>query len=346
MADCALVPLLSVRAPLGNVAHRPLGALSGFGRDKVVSARWQAFRLKTSKKPWLFKATVGQPERRRSRMTTAAMPEFVAVAGSKAQLILADAVASGSSLAATVPDSLHIVGERALAVAGTAISRGKAIAASGVHGQVGLVVGSCSAGLFLGFAVAKLMHRLRTYRTADMIPSDLIRRHASIKGRVLSVADGDTLRIRHMPVLRRGFWAKRRLSDDTISVRIAGVDTPETAKLGNPGQPFGSEAKALTEKLVKGKVVHCKLLSRDQYNRVVCTVEYSSPRLFPPRLRANLSKELLKRGLAVVYRGGGAEYGGHERSYERLEKTAKAAKRGVWSQENFETPAEYKAKNK
>lgn len=42
-----------------------------------------------------------------------------------------------------------------------------------------------------------------------------------------------------------------------------------------------------------------KLLSRDQYARAVCSVSY--PGLFWP-LRKDLSEELVREGLAVIYR--------------------------------------------
>lgn len=60
--------------------------------------------------------------------------------------------------------------------------------------------------------------------------------------------------------------------------------------------------------------VRIKLLSRDQYARAVCSVSY--PGLFWP-LRKDLSEELLKEGLAVMYRLKGAQYDGKFAYLER-----------------------------
>jgi len=36
---------------------------------------------------------------------------------------------------------------------------------------------------------------------------------------------------------------EKTTSKDTIGIRLAGVDAPECAHFGQPGQPFGEEAK-------------------------------------------------------------------------------------------------------
>merc|ERR1719193_2299422 len=114
-----------------------------------------------------------------------------------------------------------------------------------------------------------------------------------------------------------------------MQVRIAAVDAPETAHFGAKGQPFGEEATQYVKDLVLGKVVKLQLFSRDQYSRVVAMVHYPDFRLFPPRRRSNLSLELLRKGLGVVYRQGGAQYGGMLEEFERVEKEAKRKKRGL-----------------
>ena len=58
----------------------------------------------------------------------------------------------------------------------------------------------------------------------------------------VSVSDGDTVRLRHTPSLFSSGRFAGKLSENTISCRIAAVDTPETAKFGKPGQPLGEGA--------------------------------------------------------------------------------------------------------
>jgi len=67
------------------------------------------------------------------------------------------------------------------------------------------------------------------------------------------------------------------------------------------------------------------------------------PASTPFRYR-NVSIEMLKAGWAIVYEQAGAQYGelGKE-SYLKVERKAKAAKRGMWVKGKLkETPTEYK----
>merc|ERR1739838_533180 len=112
------------------------------------------------------------------------------------------------------------------------------------------------------------------------------------------------------------------------------------------GQPFGEEATRHVSQLVLGRVVHLKLLARDQYGRLVAMVYYPRFQLFPPRLHDNLSMELLRSGLGVLYRGSNADYDGMKEEFERIEDEAKQRKRGLWKQKKPQLPSEYKAKIK
>ena len=85
-----------------------------------------------------------------------------------------------------------------------------------------------------------------------------------------------------------------------------------------------------------------KLLRKDQYGRAVCKVE-TGLQIFPPFTRKDVSIELIRRGLASVYTGGGAEYDGNRAVFETKEAEAKRKKLGLWSQgDNVVSPAEFK----
>ncbi len=59
--------------------------------------------------------------------------------------------------------------------------------------------------------------------------------------------------------------------------------------------------------------------------------------------RKDLAEEMLKVGLASVYRQAGAQYGGKLEVYEKLEAQAQKKKVGMWSLgDKLETAAEYK----
>lgn len=182
------------------------------------------------------------------------------------------------------------------------------------------------------------------YSTADDIPISAIQAHKSIYGRVNKVVDGDTIRIRHLPwyPFSSSSTYTGKLSDNTITVRMYGIDAPEIAKFGNPDMFMGQEAKAYVQERLDSKVVKVKMLRKDQYGRVVGKVSVGRTIPFLPRI--DLSVDLAKRGFATLYTGGGAEYDGNRESLMSAIDEAKRSKRGVWSNgvENVVTPAQYK----
>ena len=82
-----------------------------------------------------------------------------------------------------------------------------------------------------------------------------------IRGHVVKVIDGDTIRIRYTPLFGRG-CAGRKLSECTIIVHLYGVDAPKTANFGNPAQPYSKEAAEFISNLVFNRVVRVKLLRK------------------------------------------------------------------------------------
>lgn len=62
----------------------------------------------------------------------------------------------------------------------------------------------------------------------------------------------------------------------------------------------------------------------------------------------NVSSLMLKKGLATVYIGSGAEYGNLLKTFQHLEKVAKFNKVGMWGKRSShkETPMEFKKRTK
>lgn len=139
----------------------------------------------------------------------------------------------------------------------------------------------------------------------------------------------------------------RRIYDNTLSIRLYGVDCPELQKRKSdpPSQPFAAEAKDFTSNLVLNRKVRIKLLRKDQYGRAVAKVE-GGRRPLPPFTRKDVSQELVRKGLATIYSGGGAEYDGNLAVLQDLQRSAEKRKRGVWSQGEMITPAEFKRQQK
>ena len=97
----------------------------------------------------------------------------------------------------------------------------------------------------------------------------------SVSGRVDRVVDGDTIVV------------------DDESVRLIGVDTPESVKPGSPVECFAKKASAFTEQLVEGKRVRLEsdVEARDRYDRRLAYVYRRSDGLF-------VNAELVRKGYA------------------------------------------------
>ncbi|KAF1775301.1 SNase-like [Phytophthora cactorum] len=175
-----------------------------------------------------------------------------------------------------------------------------------------------------------LVWPFRRFSTVEDLPNRLFHQEGKIKAVAVNFSDGDTFRARHLPLFRGAGSYDGKLSDHTLQIRLAGIDTPETAKFGNPGQPFGDEAKKWLTSTLEGRKLTLALLHKDQYARVVCLVQYGR---WP--FRRDASEEILKVGLGQVYRQAGAVYGGKQEVYEELEEKARKKKRGFGSSSDY-----------
>ncbi|SPN96860.1 probable Probable endonuclease LCL3 [Cephalotrichum gorgonifer] len=173
-------------------------------------------------------------------------------------------------------------------------------------------------------------------------------RSRSLLGRVTSVGDGDGFHLYHTPGGRLAGWGWLRkvpstragLKNQTIPIRIAGIDAPEGAHFGRPAQPFSAEALSFLTSYVLHRPVRAVIHRRDQYDRVVATVFV---RRFPFLLRKDVGLEMLKRGLATTYEAKtGVEFGGKEAVYMRAQEKAKKRRVGMWGGKKLESPREYK----
>ncbi|OJJ47873.1 hypothetical protein ASPZODRAFT_15321 [Penicilliopsis zonata CBS 506.65] len=198
---------------------------------------------------------------------------------------------------------------------------------------------------------------LRRFRDAPSIPSEGLRRR-SVFGQVTSVGDGDNFRLYHTPGGRLAGWgsswkkvptAKKELKDETIHIRLAGVDAPELAHFGRPAQPYAREAHVWLTSYLLDRRVRAYLHRHDQYGRVVASVYVRRGFELPlPFVRRDVSYEMLRRGLATVYEAKqGAEFGGpaKEIKYRNAERWARLWRKGLWKdyhRKGWESPRDYK----
>ncbi|KAF6814294.1 hypothetical protein CSOJ01_04185 [Colletotrichum sojae] len=190
--------------------------------------------------------------------------------------------------------------------------------------------------------------RLRRIPTAAHILPEMLRKR-TLLGRVTSVGDGDNFHMFHTPGGRLAGWdwlrkvpsTRATLKGKTIPVRMAGIDAPEGAHFGRPGQPGATEALQWLQDYILNRRVWARIHRRDQYDRVVATV-------FVRRflLKKDVGLEMVKRGLATTYEAkSGVEWGGFEEKYKAAEARAKARKLGIWAGKTaFESPRDYKTR--
>jgi micrococcal nuclease len=243
--------------------------------------------------------------------------------------------------------------------------------------QAMLGAGTIALSFVMGYRTGRRYgNPFQRYTEISQIPSRCIGLDAPyLRGRVVSVSDGDTFRFYHCPT--RLFHSTHlppthkktnrtsssssssndntdknslKLSDLTLPVRICSIDTPETPKFGKPGQPFAVEAKEYLSNIIEQKMVQIQILQADQYGRAVAQVRYPPSwtlGLLPWLFGKYVDEQMLRAGLAEVYRGSGAVYGRlGKNAYESIESVAKTAEIGQWSSKNHESAAEYKARTK
>ncbi|KAI6160994.1 hypothetical protein EDD17DRAFT_1591379 [Pisolithus thermaeus] len=130
------------------------------------------------------------------------------------------------------------------------------------------------AGIATGTCGVFMWNRwLRRIRTADWVTPDILTRRRWVKGIVTSVGDADNFRLYHTPGIGWGWFrtvptSVKDLKDQTIHVRIAGVDAPEGGHFGRPSQPHAEESLLWLKNRLEGRLVYCQLIRKDQYGRV------------------------------------------------------------------------------
>jgi micrococcal nuclease len=137
-----------------------------------------------------------------------------------------------------------------------------------------------------------------------------LRPAASLAGRVTYVIDGDTVVV-------------RLDSDDAVHVRLIGINTPEIAHFGKPGECFGIRAARLTRRLTLGRrvVLQAGRERHDRYGRLLAYVRVLGG---PDDLERTLLVRGAARTLAIPPNVDRAA------AYAGLESAARGAGRGLW----------------
>lgn len=135
---------------------------------------------------------------------------------------------------------------------------------------------------------------------------------ATLVGRVVGVADGDSLTVLDANQVRH-------------KVRLATIDAPEK------GQAFGNRSKQHLSALVFRREVRVEWRKRDRYGRIVGKVMVQPPDCPSCAQTLDVGQAQLSVGLAWWYRRHASEQSPQERGrYESEEMEARARRVGLW----------------
>jgi endonuclease YncB( thermonuclease family) len=136
----------------------------------------------------------------------------------------------------------------------------------------------------------------------------------TLTGRVIGVADGDTLTI--------------LVDQRTAVIRLDGIDAPEK------GRAFGQAAKRTLSDLAFDRTATATCHKVDRYQRRVCAVSVDG---------RDVGEELILRGHAWVFTRYAHELPAVRRgAYENAERTAREERRGLWQDTSPVPPWEWR----
>jgi len=139
-----------------------------------------------------------------------------------------------------------------------------------------------------------------------------------VEGVVRAVYDGDTVLL-----------ATRESS--RLKVRLYGIDAPETAKPGMPGQPFAAISKRTLMFKIMGRRVNAEIMDSDQYHRAVAIIRYNG---------RDINRDMVAEGMAWAYRQ--YLHGPYVSEYGNAEDTARRHHKGLWRDPNPLPPWEFR----
>ncbi len=145
--------------------------------------------------------------------------------------------------------------------------------------------------------------------------------------KIVKVIDGDTLEIKRLD------GEKIEGVNDTLKVRLIGIDTPETVDPRRPVECFGKEASNYMKDLAYGKVAAIDFdpaqAKFDKYGRLLAYVFVKNSGT-PPDNIIFINEEMIKNGYAYEYTYNSIPYKYME-PFKFFENEARANYIGLWS---------------
>lgn len=141
----------------------------------------------------------------------------------------------------------------------------------------------------------------------------------TLTGRVVRVADGDTITVLHA-------------NNAQHRIRLEGIDAPESH------QAFGEQSKQSLSAMIFGKDVTIVYKKTDQYGRLVGKILLDGK---------DVNLEQVKSGMAWHYKFYEDEQTPEDRdAYAKAETDARAARRGLWQDPNPIEPYQFRKEEK
>jgi endonuclease YncB( thermonuclease family) len=157
---------------------------------------------------------------------------------------------------------------------------------------------------------------------AVLLPYAAVASSYALTGRVVQVADGDTLTLLVVREQRR--------------IRLASIDAPEAGHgRARPGQPFAESSRRALAALVAGHTLTLHCYEQDHYGRDVCDVPLPDGR--------SANRVQVASGMAWANRQGNDRYLRDTRLVG-LEREARDRRLGLWQQAGAIPPWEWRAK--
>ncbi|MDB5811300.1 MAG: nuclease [Betaproteobacteria bacterium] len=165
---------------------------------------------------------------------------------------------------------------------------------------------------------------LRLALCAFLVQASLAVSAVELSGQVVGVHDGDTITVLDV-------------SKTQYKIRLAGIDAPELK------QAFGSRSKQNLSDLVYHKQVTVEWIKRDRYGRIIGKVLFIPESCISPACleKTDANYQQVAAGMAWHYKKYEREQSLEDRQrYAAAESQARAAKRGLWAEENPMPPWE------
>jgi endonuclease YncB( thermonuclease family) len=142
---------------------------------------------------------------------------------------------------------------------------------------------------------------------------------ATLQGKVISVADGDTITVLEG-------------NNTQHKIRLQGIDAPEKT------QAFGQKSKQSLSQMVYNKQVRVEFQKKDKYGRVLGKVVYNE---------TDVCLEQIKLGMAWHYKQYASAQSKEDRElYAQVELSARSQVAGLWKDKQPIPPWEYRRTKK